>query len=68
MEEILLEFIAMLKLMEYQSKPAKLMLPKILISSAALIFKNVRTVLLLPVPNQEIKEIVGLSLNTMSGK
>ena len=49
-------------------KHAKLILLRTQNSSAALIFKNVRTVDLLQELNQEIKETVGLNKSTQFGK
>ena len=49
-------------------RPAKPMLLKTLIISAALISKDAKTVLLLQGPSQETKETVGLNLSIQSGK
>lgn len=68
MEEIQAKFMYMLTDMVSQNKHVKHMLLRTLIILVALIFKNVKTALHLQEQNQEIKEIVGLSLNIQCGK
>ena len=55
-------------IMVFLRKHVKLIWLRTQNSSAALIFKNVRTVNLLQELNQEIKETVGLNKSTQFGK
>ncbi len=68
MEVTLVKFMFMLTNMVSQKKHVKHMSLKTLINSHALIFRDVKTVLLQQVKNLEIKVTVGLNQNIQSGK